>query len=82
MAVGLGFYFKVNSLEWIVIILCIGLVLFAELVNTAIETLVDLASPQIHPLAKIAKDVAAASVLVLAIVATVIACFVFIPYIF
>lgn len=56
----------------VVVILLIMIVLAAELFNTAIETLVDLVSPKYHPLAKIAKDVSAAAVLVCAVGAVVI----------
>jgi diacylglycerol kinase (ATP) len=55
------------------------LVLAAEGINTAIEAVVDLASPQRHPLAKIAKDVAAGTVLITAIGAVVVGILVFLP---
>jgi len=55
--------------EIAVIVLAIGLVLVAEALNTAIEAVVDLASPALHPLARTAKDVAAAAVLLSAVVA-------------
>jgi diacylglycerol kinase len=58
--------------DWAVIALTMGVVFSAELINTAIEAIVDLASPQWHPLAKIAKDTAAAAVLVLALAAVVV----------
>jgi diacylglycerol kinase len=54
---------RFSLLAWAVVALAIGLVLAAELLNTAIEAVVDLVSPQQHPLAKRAKDVAAAAVL-------------------
>ena len=75
-----GFYFEIRTIEWLFLLLCIGLVLFAELLNTAIESAIDLCSPEIHPLAKIAKDTAAASVLVLAIMAVFVGLIIFIPY--
>ena len=59
-------------LELAIIILTITLVLSAELFNTALETVVDLVSPEFHPLAKITKDVSAAAVLVCAIGAAII----------
>ncbi|WP_110885206.1 diacylglycerol kinase [Deinococcus yavapaiensis] len=55
------------------ILLTCALVLSLELVNTAIEALVDLASPELHPLAKVAKDVAAAAVLIASIFAVIVA---------
>ena len=57
---------------WLSVIICIGVVMAAECINTSIESLVDLASPGIHPLAKRAKDCAAAAVLVVSIMAVVV----------
>lgn len=73
----LGFIFKISSSEWIALIFIVALVLILELINTAIESIVDLVSPEIHPKAKIAKDVAAAAVLVASISAVVIGAFIF-----
>ncbi len=70
--VGLGVYVRLKPLEWGIILLAIGLVLGTELINTAIEAGIDLASPQIHPLAKTGKDVAAAAVLMSVILAIMI----------
>ncbi len=56
---------KLSAPEWALILLGIGVVLGAELTNTAIETIVDLVSPEYHPLAGKAKDVSAAAVWVL-----------------
>jgi len=58
--------------DWAILILTVGMVLSAEAVNTAIEAVVDLASPETHPIARIAKDVAAAAVLIAAIAATAV----------
>jgi diacylglycerol kinase len=63
----LGLWLGLTRLEWAVIILTIGLVWMAEFVNTSLEAVVDLACPDLHPLAKVGKDVAAAAVLVGAI---------------
>jgi diacylglycerol kinase (ATP) len=62
------------------VVLCIGMVVAAELVNTAIESVVDLVSPERHPLAAQAKDVAAAAVLVCAVAAAIVGLIIFIPY--
>lgn len=59
-----GFWLRLQLLEWALIVLSIGGVWMAEFVNTALEAVVDLASPDIHPLAQVGKDVAAAAVLV------------------
>ena len=74
-----GWWFKLSPDEWLWIIAAMGMVLMVELVNTAIEVLVDLVSPEIHPKAKFIKDVAAAAVLVTAITAAIIAMIIFIP---
>ena len=74
-----GFLLKINYLEWLICLVLIGLVLMAEFVNTAIEYVVDLASPKIHPLAKAAKDTASAGVLMMAIIAAIIGLIIFVP---
>ena len=62
-----------SRIEWLILVLTIALVLGMEAVNTAIENVVDLLSPQYHPLAKAPKDIAAGGVLLVAIGAAVIA---------
>lgn len=73
-----GFTLRIDGLSWVLVILCIGLVIFAELVNTAIEAIVDLATQELHPLAKRAKDIAAASVFTLSITSAIVGAIVFI----
>lgn len=68
---------KVTLFEWLILILAIGSVIGAEVVNTAIEIMVDLAHPKFHPLAGMAKDVAAGAVLVSVIQAIVIGMIIF-----
>lgn len=68
-----------SAVEWSIIILTITAVIGAELFNTAIERVVDLASPEIHPLAKQAKDVAAGAVLVFALASVIIGLLIFLP---
>jgi diacylglycerol kinase len=68
----LGVWLHVTARDWAVIILTTAVVFAAEFMNTAIEAVVDLASPDPHPLAKIAKDVGAAAVLVAALAAIII----------
>ena len=75
----LGAWLGLSRSEWAIIALTIGLVWAAELFNTALEVLVDLASPGLHPLAKIAKDVSAAAVLVSAIMAVIVGLLLFGP---
>ena len=68
----LGFTLNFDLLSWAIIVICCGLVITAELINTAIETVVDLVSPEFHPLAGRAKDISAAAVWVLSITAAVV----------
>ena len=79
VVVALGWWFKVSPSEWCFLVLGIGFVLVAEAFNTAIETLTDLASPNFHTLAKIAKDVSAGAVLLAAITALGVGLMVFGP---
>ena len=73
LAVGLaGWWLDLSGLEWAVIVLVIALVWSTEFINTALEAVVDLVSPQQHPLARVAKDVGAAAVLLASIGSVVI----------
>ena len=74
-----GFIFKISAHEWALLVLTIGLVISCELVNTAIEAVVDLVTEEYHPLAKVAKDTAAAAVFIFAIVAIVVGLIIFLP---
>ena len=78
-AIALGYFFGLNINEWLWISVAIGLVIIAELFNTALEVLVDLVSPGYHPKAGIAKDLASAAVLLTAILAAIIGLCIFIP---
>lgn len=80
--VGLGFYFRINSLEWMAIIICIGLVFAMELINTSIEALADHVTPSRHDDIKKVKDLAAAAVLVSALMAVLVGLIVFVPKVF
>ena len=74
-----GFLFKIDYMEWLTCLVLIGLVLMAEFINTAIEYVVDLASPEVHPLAKAAKDTASAGILMMAIISAIIGLIIFVP---
>ncbi|MEP6671883.1 MAG: diacylglycerol kinase family protein [Chthoniobacter sp.] len=76
-----GFFFGISRGEWCAVVGAIGLVLTAEGINTAIEAVVDLASPERHPLAERAKDVAAGAVLLAALAALVIGLLIFGPHV-
>ena len=75
-----GFLLEITRIDWMSVILCIGVVIAAELFNSAIEKLVDLVSPERHPIAGQVKDIAAGAVLVCAATAAIIGLIVFIPY--
>ena len=77
LAILLGLYFQITSIEWIVLVLVGGFVLSAEAFNTAIEIDIDLTSPEQHPHARDTKDVAAGAVLISAITAGVVGIIVF-----
>lgn len=80
LVIALGFYFKITTTEWCILLLCIGAVLTLEIINTAIEYLVDLVSPNYNELAGKVKDLAAGAVLIVAIIAAIIGCLVFWKY--
>ena len=69
---GLAFWLQLPLRDWAVLILAIMAVWMGEFMNTAVEAVVDMAMPEVHPLAKVAKDVAAAAVLVGALGAALI----------
>ncbi len=72
-----SFYYNITSTEWCIVILCIGLVITTELVNTSIEDLVDLVTTEWKPLAGKVKDIAAGAVLVASIAALIIGLIIF-----
>jgi diacylglycerol kinase len=71
-AVAMGLILRIDAVSWAVVLVCCGMVIAAELLNTAIETVVDLVSPEFHPLAGQAKDIAAAASWVLSLTAAVV----------
>ena len=79
LAVAAGVILKLSMSEWLDLVLVISLVLILELVNTTIEAIVDLVSPEIREKAKIAKDVAAATVFIASIASVIIGALLFIP---
>jgi diacylglycerol kinase len=79
LAAILGAILKLSSAEWLDLVIIITVVLILELVNTSIEALVDLVSPEIREKAKLAKDVAAATVLIASIGSVVIGVLLFLP---
>ena len=79
IAVLLGYLLKISILEWISIIIVIGMVLAAEIFNTSIEELVNLVSPERNKKAGVIKDLAAGAVLILAITAFITGTIIFLP---
>ena len=69
---GLGIWLGFGRTDWMIVVGLVGLVLICELINTSIEAAVDVGSPGLHPTAKVAKDVAAAAVLLSVLVAVVV----------
>lgn len=74
-------FLRVSCLEFILLVVSVSFVLFAELVNTSLELCVDLVSPEYHPIAKAAKDVAAGAVLIAAVGSAVMGCLILLRYI-
>ncbi len=67
-----GLWLQLDRRDWAIIVMTIVAVWMAEFVNTALEAVVDLASPGLHPLAKVGKDVGAAAVLIAALAAVIV----------
>lgn len=74
-----GVWFGISALEWGLLGLTVAMILALEAVNTAIEAVVDLVSPQIHPLAKIAKDTAAGAMIIAVLGSVAVAAAIFGP---
>lgn len=74
-----GFVFSIDTYEWLFCIAMIGAVMACEMINTAIEAVVDLTSPKMHPLAKIAKDTASSASLIMSLVALIGSLIIFLP---
>ncbi len=78
-AVVLAGYLRFNFFEWIILTLTISFVFSLELINTTLETLTDIVSPEIKEKARIAKDVSAASVMIAALTAIIIGALLYLP---
>ena len=77
--VSAGFVFHITPVEWCICLTLFGLVMALEMVNTAVEAVVDLVTEERKPLAKLAKDAAAGAVLIAAIMAAIAGMIIFIP---
>ena len=76
-----GFYFAITPVEWSIILICIALVTALELINTAIENLVDLVTRERHPLAGKIKDIAAGAVLTVSVISLIVGLIIFRKYV-
>lgn len=74
-----GFYFEITAMEWVTLVLTMGVVISMEIINSSIENLCDFVSPNKHDLIKKVKDLAAAAVLVSAFSALIIGLIIFFP---
>ncbi|KYH14385.1 diacylglycerol kinase family protein [Staphylococcus kloosii] len=81
LVIVLSFILRLSAIEWIIIIIAIGIVLISEAINTAIEFVVDLVTDSYATYAKYAKDIAAFAVLIASIVALLLGLIIFIPHI-
>jgi undecaprenol kinase len=79
IVIGCSIFFSITKVEWLFVLIAIGGMLALELINTAIERLVDLVTMEYHPLAKQAKDLAAGAVFLYAIFSVIIGFIIFLP---
>jgi diacylglycerol kinase len=80
LAVALGIAVRISSVEFALVFIAVMLVFGTEMLNTVVETVVDMITLEYHPLARVAKDVAAGAVLLNAVLAVIIALFVYVPH--
>ena len=79
ITIALGIYLKLSNIEFCIVTVCIMIVISLEIVNTAIEYTVDMAMPEIHPLARMAKDTSAGAVLFASIGAVIVGLIIYLP---
>lgn len=77
-----GIFFSISALEWMIILVCFAVVLSFEIINSAIEKLCDLVSPEFNLTIKKVKDMSASAVLLSAIISFIVGCIIFLPRIF
>lgn len=75
-----GYYFEINALQWLAIIICIAMVTVTEIFNSSIEKLTDMVSPEYNKQAGLVKDLAAGGVLICAIISAIVGGLIFIPF--
>ena len=74
-----GFLLSISFIEWVAVVLCIGLVISFELINSAIENIADFVSPQKNETIRKVKDLSAAAVLIAAICSSIVGLIIFVP---
>jgi len=79
LTIAMGLFFRLTANEWLWIVLSIALVMAVELINTSIESLANMVSPEFHPLIKKTKDAAAGAVFIAALFAFISGLIIFIP---
>jgi diacylglycerol kinase len=77
-----GIFFSISTVEWMIILICFAMVLSFEIINSAIEKLCDLVSPEFNLTIKKVKDMSASAVLLAAIISFIVGCIIFLPRIF
>jgi diacylglycerol kinase len=82
IALALSAYYHISANEWLWILACICLVIALEMINSAIEKICNIISPDFHPTIKVIKDICAGAVLWASIFSVVIGCVIFVPKIF
>jgi diacylglycerol kinase len=80
ITIAAGFYFRLNPIEWCILLIANFSVLFAETLNSAVERLADMLRPRIHQYAKEVKDITAAAVMLASLFAIIVGLIIFIPY--
>ena len=78
----LGWYFRIEVEEWLILILVIGLVILMEIINSAIERITDVLKPRLDNYVKEIKDIMAAAVMLASVIAIIVGLIIFIPYFF
>jgi len=82
LVISAGFIFRISTMEWIAVLLCIAIVFAAEIINTAIERLIDKLYPDFQPDAGTIKDLTAGAVLICAFFSAIIGLMIFVPKIY
>lgn len=82
LTVVLSLLLEISTFEWLAVVLVIGMVLTAEMANSAFEKMIDYLKPELHPAAKGIKDIAAGSVLISAVTAVIVGIIIFLPKIY